>query len=135
MSRVRGKVGCAMDQKKSKGSKDIQVLFTSLSVLGAGREQKEARITPSSILENDYQALGLFVGEEEGRKMREKKRKRRGERCGEGWEREMRVGLQVGENDSEALISHSVKEAIIKTSSSFEKRHKTRNLSLFLLLS
>lgn len=76
VSRVRGKVGCAMDQKKSKGSKDIQVLFTSLSVLGAGREQKEARITPSSILENDHQALGLFVGEEEGRKMKEKKRKR-----------------------------------------------------------
>lgn len=48
----------------------------------------------------------LWEGDEEGRE-KEEKRKLEGKKR----ERKMRVGLQVGENDSEELISHSAKEA------------------------
>ena len=46
-------------------------------------------------------------------------------------DREMRMGLQAGENDSEELISHSAKAAVVKTSSS-EKDTRPESLSLSL---
>lgn len=68
------------------------------------------RITPSYIvliLEN-LQAPWAFCGEgDEEEREKEEKRKLGGKKR----ERKMRVGLHVGENDSEELISHSVKEA------------------------
>lgn len=88
----------------------IQVLITSLNVPGArqGIEGSEnysqlhcvhSRESPSP--------LGfLWEGNEEERE-KEEKRKLGGKKR----ERKMRVGLQVGENDSEELISHSAKEA------------------------
>lgn len=83
MTRVGGKVGCDMDQKKPKGAEDIQVLFTSLTVLGTSRERKEVRTIPSSILENHHQALWDFCRKERREENEEKEKEERREHWGE----------------------------------------------------
>lgn len=63
-----------------------------------------------SVLGDNHQAILAFCERREGKEgeRREEERRNLGEKKRE---RKMRVGLKVGENDSEELISHSSKEA------------------------